>query len=119
MEAFAPGAIPPPSPRGARVGATGAAATTIPPTLSTGLIALCETALGNLQLILSVPTDKSPGFAAFVKKRAANTVTLMPAGQSSPGIQRTINGAASKAYGAGTIGLFYLYFDGSDWWAAP
>jgi len=99
--------------------ATGATATRILPTLSTGLIALCETALGSLQLILSPPVDGAPGFAAFVKKQTVNSITLMPAGQSAPGIQRTINSAATKAYGAGVIGLFYLYFDGSNWWAAP
>lgn len=83
-----------------------------------GQIALCDTSLAAVNIALSPPADGAPGFAALVKRQAtATAITLFPSGQSAPGIARTINGATSKAYTAAAAGLFWLFFDGVNWWA--
>ena len=86
--------------------------------LTTGQIALCDVSVAALIIPLMAPSDGAPGFAALVKKNAvATAITLIPAGQSIPGVARTINGAANKAYTTAAAGLFWLFFDGANWWA--
>jgi len=77
-------------------------------------IAVVDTTTGNVSLGLTKPTG--PGFAALCKRVAANTVTLTPAGANGPA-PVLINGAPSKTYAAGVVGLFWLFFDGLNWWA--
>lgn len=82
-----------------------------------GQIAICDTSFSSFSVSLVPPSDGAPGFAALVKKLAsAVSITLLPSGVSAPGIARTINNAASKAY-AGAAGLYWLFYDGTNWWA--
>jgi len=84
---------------------------TVASTLLPGQIALCESALGNVTVVLA-PGSK-PGWLAIVKKVAANNVVARASGTKPTG-NRTVNAAATKNYAA--VGLFWLYFDGTDWW---
>jgi len=85
--------------------------------ITTGQIALCDVTTGNVLLVLSAPSDGKPGFAWLLKRAAANTLTIKPSGMAN-NVARLVNNATSKFYGAGTVGLFLLYYDGANWWAA-
>lgn len=82
-------------------------------TLLTGQIALCDSNLGNVTVTLSAPTDAMPGWLALIKRFAANNVTVKPSGMNGV-IVRRVNATTSKVYAA--AGMYWLYFDGSDWW---
>jgi hypothetical protein len=81
---------------------------------SVGQIAIVDTSLGNVTITLGKPDV--PGFAAVAKQVAANSVIITPAGRTALG-QILINQALSKAYAA--AGLYWLFFDGLNWEAAP
>lgn len=103
------GFIPQPTP----INFMSASATTA--TLLPGQIGLCDSNLGNLTVVLSAPVPPKPGWLAIAKRFAANNVTLLPSGLNSLGAARRINATTSKVYAA--VGVFWVYFDGSDWWA--
>lgn len=84
-------------------------------TLVTGQIALCDSNLGNITVSLAPPVGLVPGWSAVIKRFAANNVTVTPSGISAPSIARRINATTSKVYTA--VGVFWIYFDGLDWWA--
>ena len=86
-------------------------------TFTTRQLAVCEVTTGSLILSLAAPIDGKPGFAWIVKRSTVNTVTIKPAGTAA-GAARLINNTTSKAYGVGAVGLFALYYDGANWWAA-
>lgn len=90
--------------------------TPISTTLLTGQIALCDSNLGNVVVVLSLPTVKAPppGWLAIAKRAAANNVTVRPSGVTDLGLPRRVNAAASLVIAA--VGLSWLYFDGADWW---
>jgi len=79
-----------------------------------GQLALCDSNLGNVTVTLSAP-DKTPGWLAIVKRFAANNVNVFPSGLSAAGVARRINATTSKTYAA--VGMYWIYYDGSDWWA--
>ncbi len=85
-------------------------------TLLPGQIGICDSSLGNVTVVLSVPTTRSPppGWLAIIKRFAANNVTVKPSGLAGLGVARRVNATTNKVYA--TAGLFWLYFDGSDWW---
>jgi hypothetical protein len=85
--------------------------------LTTNQIGLCDTTTGNVSFVLATPSDGKPGFAWILKRGAANAVTVKPSGIANSA-SRLINGATSKAYAAGAVGLFSVYYDGANWWAA-
>lgn len=87
--------------------------TPIGTTLTPGQLALCDSASGNVSVVLSLG---KPGWCAVVKRSAANTVNVFPSGSSGFGARR-INATTSVAYGAGVVGVNWIYFDGLDWWA--
>lgn len=91
------------------------AATPITTTLLPGQLALCDSSLGNLTVTLAPGSGRSPapGWLAIVKRFAANNVTVKPSGQNGI-IARRINATTSKVYAA--AGMYWLYFDGADWW---
>lgn len=91
---------------------TGAAVTA---TLLVGQIELCDSAVGNLTVVLSAPPNQVPGWLAIVKRQAANNVTLTPSGLTRNRVARRINAATSLVRAA--VGILWIYFDGSDWWA--
>jgi len=91
--------------------------TSVDKTLTTRQIALCDLSTGNIAFALSAPADGKPGFLWIAKRATTNTVTVRPSGMAN-NAARLINGAASKAYGAGTVGLFAIYYDGANWWAS-
>ncbi len=82
-------------------------------TLLPGQLGFCDSSLGNVTVTLSAPTDRAPGILAIVKRFAANNVTALPSGSTGL-IARRVNATTSKVYAA--VGLFFLYFDGADWW---
>jgi hypothetical protein len=84
-------------------------------TLLPGQIGLCDSNLGNLTVTLSAPASLKPGWLAIVKRFAANNVTLVPSGLTKISTARRINATTSKVYAA--VGVFWVYFDGADWWA--
>ena len=85
-------------------------------TLLVGQIALCDSGLiGNMTVVLSVPPNQVPGWLAIVKRQAANNVTLVPSGLNKLNAARRINAASSLVRAA--VGVLWIYFDGSDWWA--
>jgi hypothetical protein len=92
---------------------TSASATTA--TLLPGQIGLCDSNLGNLTVTLSAPASLKAGWLAIVKRFAANNVTLVPSGLTKINTARRINATTSKVYAA--VGAFWVYFDGTDWWA--
>lgn len=83
-------------------------------TLLPGQLAFCDSSLGNVTVTLSPSKDRSPGLHAIVKRFAANNVTVRPSGSNGL-VARRVNATTSRVYAA--IGLFFIYFDGSDWWA--
>jgi len=89
--------------------------TPISATLLVGQMAMCDSSVGNVVVTLSVSAGRSPppGWLAIVKRFAANTVTVRPSGMAGP-VARRVNATTSKVYAA--VGLFWLYFDGADWW---
>jgi hypothetical protein len=88
--------------------------TPIAATLASGQIGLCDSSLGNLNVTLAIDgLHPEPGWLAIVKRFAANNVTLKPSGMVS-GIARRINATTTKVYAA--AGLYWVYFDGRDWW---
>jgi len=80
-------------------------------------LAMCDSSTGNVTVTLAVPTLKSPkpGWLAIIKRSALNNVTLKPSGLTALGAARRISGTTSFVRAA--IGGFWVYFDGSDWWA--
>src|SRR3954469_3838235 len=84
-------------------------------TLLPGQIGLCDSNLGNLTVTLSAPASLKPGWLAIVKRFATNNVTLVPSGLTKINTARRINATTSKVYAA--VGAFWVYFDGTDWWA--
>lgn len=90
--------------------------TPVSATLLPGQIALCDSNLGNVTVTLATSVLKSPmpGWLAIVKRFAANNVTVKPSGLTPLGAARRINATTSKVYAA--VGVFWIYFDGSDWW---
>ncbi len=85
--------------------------TAIGATLLAGQIAVCDSATGNVSVVLSA---MGPGWSAVVKRAAANNVTVFPSGFSGFASRR-INAAASLVIAA--VGVTWVYFDGTDWWA--
>lgn len=82
-------------------------------TLLPGQLAICDSSIGNVTVTLAPSQNKAPGWLAIVKRFAANNVTVKPSGNAGP-IARRVNATTSKVYAA--AGLFWLYFDGADWW---
>ena len=76
---------------------------------------LCDSAVGNLTVVLSAPPNQQAGWLAIVKRQAANNVTLTPSGLTPNRIARRINATTSLVRAA--VGILWIYFDGSDWWA--
>lgn len=87
-------------------------------TLLVGQAAQCDTSIGNVTVTLAASAVKSPpaGWHAIIKRSASNAITLKPSGQNLTGARR-INATTSRVYAAATVGVFLVYFDGSDWWA--
>lgn len=81
--------------------------------LMPGQLAFCDSRLGNVTVTLAPSLDKSPGCLAIVKRTAANNVTVKPSGSNGT-VARSVNATTSKVYAA--VGMFWLYFDGDDWW---
>lgn len=92
------------------VGILGAALTLLP-----GQAAICDSAVAAVTVPLAAPIGGVPGFSAIIKRQAANNVTAVATGVTSLNTARTVNGAATKVYAA--VGLYWVYFDGSNWWA--
>lgn len=90
--------------------------TPISTTLLVGQIGMCDSSIGNVSVVLSVSSLKSPspGWLAIVKKFAANNVTLKPSGMSGLNVARRINATTSVVRAA--VGALWVYFDGIDWW---
>ena len=84
-------------------------------TLLVGQVMLCDSNVGNLTVVLSAPPGQVPGWLAIVKRQAANNVTLTPSGLTQNRVARQINAATSLVRAA--VGVLWIYFDGSDWWA--
>jgi hypothetical protein len=91
---------------------TGAAVTA---TLLVGQMALCDTGAGNVTVVLSAPPRQQPGWLAITKRTAANNVTLVPSGLNANRVTRRVNATTSLVRAA--VGVLWIYFDGSDWWA--
>lgn len=79
-----------------------------------GVAALCEPSTSALTLALTAAQGQPAGFACLVKRGAGSAITLVPSGTNSSGLSRKINTANSKAYA--TAGLYWLYFDGENWY---
>jgi hypothetical protein len=91
---------------------TGAAVTS---TLLVGQMALCDTGAASVTVVLSAPPNQTPGWLAITKRAAANNVTLVPSGLNRNRVTRRINATTSLVRAA--VGVLWIYFDGSDWWA--
>lgn len=85
---------------------------TLGATLLNGQMALCDTNAGNVNIALIPGID--PGWLAVAKRFAANNIVLKPTG-SAYGQARRINATTSLTRAA--VGLLWIYFDGTDWWA--
>lgn len=80
-------------------------------TLLSGQVALCDSTTGNVSVVLSA---MRPGWSAIIKRVAANTVNVFPSGTTGL-VARRINATTSLAIAA--VGVTWIYYDGSDWWA--